>query len=386
MDWLLPYGWSWYTGIYPQELVKAGPKDWKNAVGTGPFMLKDYVSGATITYEKNPNYWGTAKIGGKEYKLPFVDRLVWPIIVDESTQLAALRTGKVDINEAVSYKYKATLAETNPELVRFRYLYTTFGAIAGRMDVKPFDDIRVRRALSMAIDRPAFINALQGGEAQILSGPYSAGWPESLYTPLEKLPQSARELFEYNPEKAKKLLTEAGYPTGFKTEMVISSTGTAMTDAASMLVDWWSKIGVTVALKPYDYAVYLSIQYGLTHKAMYYMSKGNGGPDVLWIIGRTPPYYWNPAMWNDKYVADTYEKARLTGDPVEAKKLLKELNVYMIDQCPYVILPVNYGYSYAWPWVKNWYGELNATVRAPGLIHAQIWIDRDLREKMIGKR
>ena len=363
-------------------MVKAGIADWKNAVGTGPFKLKTYVSGASVTYEKNPNYWGTTKIGGKEYKLPFVDRLEWPIIVDESTRLAALRTGKCDINEAVSWKYRESLEKTNPDLLRYRELYTTFAAIAMRMDKKPFSDIRVRRAISMAIDRKAYMDTQMGGEGEILSAPYSMGWPKDLYTPMAELPQSARELFEYNPTKAKQLLTEAGYPNGFKAEMVIYS---VYGDENSMLAAFLGAIGVEVTLKPYDYTTYVSIMYGNAHKDMYSLLKGNGDPYAVFTIARTGSI-WNPAVFNDKYFMDTLEKASTASNTAEAKKILKALNVYLIDQCPYAILPVAHIYAYAWPWVKNWYGEVNVNARSMGQIHARVWLDRDLREKMIGRR
>jgi len=384
LNWLLPMGWGYFNKVYPPELVKAGITNWKNATGTGPFILADYVSGASLTFKGNPVYWDKATIGGKEYKLPFIDKLVWPIIVDESTRLAALRTAKCDINEGVSWKYKKSLEETNPELVRRQVLSSGAWCVAGRMDVKPFDDIRIRRALNMAVDRKAIIDAEMGGEAEMLSFPYCKEWGEDVYTPVEKLPQSARELFEYNPEKAKQLMTEAGYPKGFKAEMVISSP--AMVDIASMLVDYWKKhLGIEVELKPYEYATYLAIMYGKKHKQIYMMSKGNGTPSVLRVIGYTGEQ-WNPALFDDRYFNETYDKVEKISNVAEAKKTFKELNVYFIDKAPYVILPTSYYYTYAFPWVKNWYGETNTNCRSVGQIHARIWIDRDLRAKATGRR
>lgn len=383
-NWDLLSGWQYFTKIYPPELVDAGIHDWKNATGTGPFMLVDYVSGASLTYEKNPNYWGKTTIDGKEYKVPFVDRMTWPIIVDESTRLAALRTGKCDINQAVSWRYKETLEETNPELLRYRHVVTTFGGLCGRMDEEPFDDINVRRALSMAIDREAIIQSQLGGEGEILGGPFSLTWPEDLYTPLEELPESAQELFEYNPTEAKRLMTEAGYPNGFSTKIQLP-TGSA--DYIALVADYWHKhLGVELELEPLDYATYIYKQYSKTHGPMFYMLKGCGDPfQVLWACG-TPGYAWNPAEWDDEYFIETYQQARSTPDVAEAKRLLKELNVYMIDQVPCIIMPLGYEYAYAWPWVHNWYGELNVTVRSPGQILARVWLDRDLRYEMIGIR
>jgi len=379
-NWLHVVGWGHIIWIVPPEAVEAGLNEWRNVTGTGPFVLADYVSGASLTWERNPIYWAKTEIQGKEYKLPFVDRMIWPIVVDESTQLAALRTAKCDTNEAVSWKYKETLAETNPELVRYRYLSTTAANVAMRCEAPPFDDIRVRRAMAMAIDRQALINTIYGGEGELLAYPFSPEWHE-VYTPMEELPESAQELYQYNPEKAKQLLAEAGYPNGFEAHMVCLGA-----DLPSLLVDYWENIGVQVTIEPHDYAVYLYLMYSKQYKEMYLMYKGNCQPfsemAVIGIAGSV----WNPANFSDDYYTDTYYKALGTPDRDEQNRLLKELQVYIIDQCPYIFGPLGYRYAYAWPWVKNWYGEINANARSPGQIHARIWLDRDLREEMTGRR
>jgi peptide/nickel transport system substrate-binding protein len=84
------------SGIIPREVYDAGASDWRNHCGSGPFILTDFTAGAACTYVRNPNYWRTTTINGVEYETPFIDTLVMPIIPDESTKLAALRTGKLD--------------------------------------------------------------------------------------------------------------------------------------------------------------------------------------------------------------------------------------------------------------------------------------------------
>jgi len=377
-------GMGIYFRVYPPELVKAGIHDWKNAVGTGPFMLKDYVSGASVVYERNPIYWGKTIINGKEYSYPFVDRLILPVITDESTQLAALRTAKCDIEESVSWKYKESLAQTNPQLLRWRVLSPSLPIIATRADRKPFDDIRVRRALNMAIDKRVILSSQYGGEGQLLSFPYSAAWPETLYTPLEKLPQSARELFEYNPQQAKQLLTEAGLPKGFKAEL-ITTTEAAHIDLCSMVAAYWKDIGVEVELKPLEYATWTSTMYNKAHKHLILVAKGLGSPFGILVMVK-PGAFWNPANVNDPHINEVIAKAEQTADLTEQYRILKELNTYIIDQAAYVILPVSYTYRYAWPWVKNYYGEHFVASYASSQVHATIWLDRELREKMIGKK
>ena len=115
---------EWWTNILlsfeqmAPEVIAAGPKDWHNLVGTGPFAIKEYVSGSHIAYQRNPDYWKTTVIDGKEYQTPFVDEMVWPFIADESTQIAALRTATLDAHLNVDVAHQASLDRTSPDLLK----------------------------------------------------------------------------------------------------------------------------------------------------------------------------------------------------------------------------------------------------------------------------
>ena len=98
-EWDYRLAWGFYTTITPKEVVEAGAGNWKNVNGTGPFMLTDFVQGNSNTYSKNPVYWDKEKLDGVEYKLPFVDKMVYRTIKDEMTTHVALRTAKIDILE-----------------------------------------------------------------------------------------------------------------------------------------------------------------------------------------------------------------------------------------------------------------------------------------------
>jgi len=386
-NWGYRIAWGYFiTVASTPEFVEAGPADWKNVVGTGPWMLTDYVPASSLTYQRNPNYWGTTVIDGKEYKLPFADKLVTPIMPDESTQLAALRTRKVDIDRGNQWKYKDSLEETNPELQRWRWVGPASESLALRMDKPPLDDRKVRLALSMAIDRKAITEAIHGGSSVILQFPYSSFWGREHYTPIEELPESTREQFEYNPEKAKQLLAEAGYPDGFKTEIIFYSTGTLATDEASMIAGFWQKIGVECELKPYEYASYYSVMLTQQHEQCYLLSTDVGNPlAIMRKIGETGQR-WNPAMHSDPWFDETLTKAQLEADPAVRAPMLKELNIRLLDSVAYIQIPTAFNYAYAQPWVKNWYGEQFVGAVIFGPIAARIWIDQDMREEMTGKR
>ncbi|MDP2920035.1 MAG: ABC transporter substrate-binding protein [Dehalococcoidia bacterium] len=379
-NWMFAVGWGYYDNIVPEEVVKAGVADWRNATGTGPYMITDYVSGSSQTYTKNQNYWDKDTINGKQYKLPYTDKIIILIMKDESTRLAALRTGKVDLSMTNDWKFEDTLKKTSPELKVQKYLGTGGGMAALRMDTKPFDDIRVRRALNMGVDKKGLIQTLYNGNGEILNYPFAASWT-GLFTPMEKLPKSAQELYTYDKEKAKKLLTEAGYPNGFTVKAMVPNTSAAM-DWASYVAGSLAEIGVKLELMPTEYAATVSAQATKTHPPVFFFTSSHTNPIRCLHKNFYPGETWNPYMFNDKWFTDNLTKAMSNPNEAEVDKALKELNVYAIDQAPCIWLPTQYYFTYWWPWVKNYYGELSAGALTWAPILTRIWVDQDMKKKM----
>ncbi|GAI96021.1 unnamed protein product, partial [marine sediment metagenome] len=142
-DWSFHFGYGWLMPIYSEETVEAGATDWQNQVGTGPFILMEFVEGSHAIYERNPNYWDTTIIDGVEYDLPFIDKLVFPVIVDDTTRIAALRAGDVDWHSNVPIMYSDTLTATSPELIQERYLESYTMMMSLMVNQKPFTDRNV---------------------------------------------------------------------------------------------------------------------------------------------------------------------------------------------------------------------------------------------------
>ena len=148
----------------PEVVQKYGnTNDWHNAVGTGPFILQDFVSGSSATMVKNPNYWGHDE-RYPQNQLPYVDKLAVLIITDDATALAGLRTGKIEALDQMTLQNAQSLKKTNPDI-----LQTTsprpdsIPTIDPRNDVAPFKDIRVREAMQMSIDLPTIASGYYGG-------------------------------------------------------------------------------------------------------------------------------------------------------------------------------------------------------------------------------
>jgi peptide/nickel transport system substrate-binding protein len=384
-DWQFRMGWGANAGIQAPEQEKApgGPNRWENACGTGPYMLTEYKDGHSQTYTKNPKYWDSEVIGGRKYQLPFTDKAVIMLVKDEATQIASLRTGKVDLMINMNWKYADELKKNIPQLHWKRCLEGINQSVALRLDKKPFNDIRVRRALNMAINRPEIIKFFYGGNAEMHTYPVPPTFGE-IYTPLAKLSPSARELFAYNPEKAKKLLAEAGYPNGFSFKAQIQNNSQTTLDLAALVVGYLAKIGVKMELEPMDYASWLSVMTKKTHPAALFFRNGHGATFDAIRKNLVTGQVWNPSMMSDPYLdktlKETTENPNLTEK--QSNEVLKKLVVYAINQVPVIMLPQPYVYVAWWPWVKNYYGERRAGQQFSGPIHARIWIDQEMKKKM----
>ncbi len=161
-----------------------------------------------------------------------------------------------------------------------------------RQDVKPFDDLRVRKAISMAIDREAFTNTLWGGSGVILNAELHAGYAENLFTPMEKLPQSTQELFEYNPERARQLLAEASYPNGFETT-VHAYAREPERDVVSFLAAMWKDIGIDVKIDMRDTSTLDGILTKNEHAPITFLTQAVGipGATMYWgAVEESAPY------------------------------------------------------------------------------------------------
>ena len=378
-----------FASIIPPEVwEKYGDmSDWRNSVGTGPFMLTDYVEGSSATFIRNPNYWEKDPVGqGKGNQLPYLDSVKYVIISDASTRLAALRTAKIDILHRVAWDFAESLRKTNPELKEKKYYTDVALAINMRVDKPelPFKDKRVRRALMMATDFETIKRDYFGGDAQILSWPihYCKEYADA-YLPLEEAPESVHELYVYNPDKARALLAEAGYPEGFKTTIVCSTIPRDV-DYLSIIKDQWDKVGVELTLELLEPGAMSGIVFSRTHKEMIL---GGPGPisnlyNALFYTGRkfggNLSEVDDPLAWETK---DKMGKSALT-DPAEADRVHKEFMKYVLDQAWTIPAPTPPHYHFWWPWVQNYYGVMSIGYDNIYGYAKYVWIDQDLKKSM----
>lgn len=380
-DWDYRFGNGFFSGIMPKEVADAGAGNWKNVNGTGPFMLTNVAQGNSLTFTKNPVYWDKDVIGGKEYKLPFVDRVVHRVIKDETTQHAALRTGKLDILSSISAEAARELKKSSPDLKWNRWLTPTANRVALRVDTKPFTDVRVRRALNMAVNKQEIIDKYYGGEAEMFTFPMH---PEYVgyHRPLKEQPASVQELFKYDPAKAKKLLAEAGYANGFSFKMQVCTCTPDQMELMPLVAAYLEGVGVKMEIVPMEYGAHLSAMTSHTNAAGYLTFGPDTNPTTSLRVNFGKGQVYNAPMMDDPKLDARVAEANGERDEKKRQQILRELTTYVLDQAPAIWMPAPYRYTAWWPWVKNYGGEMFVGGGRFAPIHARIWIDQDLKKKM----
>lgn len=368
----------------PPEMEEAGPDVWANQVGSGPFMLKEFDVGSHMTYERNPNWWWQAEIDGEMYDVPFVDELRQPIIPDVSTQIAALRTGQIDMlggEAGVPPEYWESLAASAPELLS-KQTPTGAGQVYDfNTQNEPVDDADVRRALMVGTNLKAFADLQGVGELPIHWFPVPPGTP-GYYIPMEELPEDIQILYDYDPARAKEMLADAGYPDGLSLELNANNQPKSQ-DRAALLKDMWEDIGVDVSINVLE-----QVDFTARNRAGEYEHVTSDGPKVgnpllvPYNFGRTGNFfnvsnYSNPEFDEliDKVVAFTPEEERIEFHREATKMFLRDVP----------LIPTNLVVTghYWWPWVKNYYGERNVGDSGQaGPLVAHSWLDLDLKESM----
>ena len=251
----------------PTAIQKEGEKyatQAGTAVGSGPFMFKEWVPNDHITLVRNPNWWGDG---------PKLDSLIFRSIPDNSARLAELLAGTVQTADLAQTDMAAAAADSNIKSYVTPSMST--GYISFQQCTKPFDNVKVRWAVANAINRQALVDTFYTKQDKLATG----FMPPAIMGSNPNLPA-----IEYNPDKAKQELKDAGFPDGFKTEfwyipVIRGYFPDSKAIAQAIAVDL-AKVGITVELKTEDWATYLADR--LAGKFPMWMlgwGSDNGDPD-----------------------------------------------------------------------------------------------------------
>jgi|GEM_PF-448263 len=351
------YELSW---VEPREVVEkdGNLNNWKDLVGTGPFILTDYVGGSSWTYTKNADYWGYDP-KYPQNKLPYVDKMQILIIPDIATRLAGLRTGKIDIETSGNLTQSIALKQSNPEIKQIPWLNSGAVSINFRADVAPFDNVNVRKAMQMAINLVELNTSYYGGFGGVIPcgqiGPACVGY----FYPYDSWSQELKDGFAYNVTGAKKLLSDAGYPKGFDTTLDISP-GFLSNDAdlAQALKSYWTAIGINVTIRVVDRAAYQGNIFAKTQSPMEMWYEGNNYAPINWLkVQFYSKSAWNALTKPDPVYDAMVDTAAAASDRTTQQALSRDCDKYALEKFWALYTPRNPLFALVNPHVGGYAAE-----------------------------
>jgi peptide/nickel transport system substrate-binding protein len=354
--------------IAPEVVEKFGDlKTPESAIGTGPFLLERYEPNVKTVFKRNPAYFRAGQ--------PYVDGVEWLVLEDESTGLAMYRTGQIDCGPwhwwAVRQADLESLKKTHPHLMYRDFLSIVPSGLTMRTDQPPFNDVRVRRAISQALDRQAIIEAVYlRGEATPAIGRGLAEWS----LPVDQLGAGAK-YYQYDPKEAKRLLAEAGYPKGFKTQLTTTAgLGRDLVDAAQLVQRFLKDVGIEAALKLQEYGAYTATTVQGKYEGMVYgPSTGARDPDGPSYRMYVPDQPLNRGYVNDPTLTALLKEQRRTKDLEARKQLIYTFQRYVAEQ-QYYVYTHSAMMTGSWqPYVKNY--APNQTFDYGSRV-ATLWLER----------
>ena len=382
--------------ILPPDVIEqyGNYEDWRNVVGTGPMILTDYVESVSKTYTRNPDYWGYDP-KYPQNRLPYLDRVRSLHMAEEATRISALRTGKVDMLHQTGGTMIKTLdvvrslQRTNPDIEVHEYFYRSFQSVTLNIRKPPFDDIRVRHALQMALDLETINITYFGGFARWEDPSWNG--IKGYSTTFEEWPEELKGYYTYDPEGAEKLLDEAGYPRGadgvrFKVDYQHRDViDLGYTEIAA---GYWADIGVDVTINIVDSATWV------TNRAEhnYEMITGDmaqTAPGWSMNVHRDDNLFLREYMaCSDPCAIDTsvldaasdaFYAATTLEEQLEASKAY---DMDVIERHNQIWGPLAPQFQVNQPWVKGFNGEYSIGDMQYNSILYRLWIDQELKKEM----
>jgi peptide/nickel transport system substrate-binding protein len=341
-------------------------------IGTGPWMLDAYKPNQSLTLVRNPTYFVAA--------LPYIDRVDVVVDEDNASRTAAFLAGKFDlgwenpgtINRSDWVQIADTLKTRRPGLKTAEFTSNVVSDVFMRTDKPPFNDPRVRQAVSLAIDRKGFIDATLEGVG-VVNGPMAAALADWAL-PIAELGEGAR-YYRYDPAEAKRLLAAAGHPKGFQASVCFATYGsTQLVDQMQLVLKYLKDVGIDAKLDQKEYGAYQA-----TCRLGKFESMGFGPltpflePDNF-LFGQ----YYTGEPRNRSHVADPalddlLVRQRRTADVKARRDVIHQIQRHLAKQQYYVHVPSQV-YIAVWDSALKNYGPNLGFDYGGRLVAA--WLDR----------
>ncbi|MGP3591098.1 glutathione ABC transporter substrate-binding protein GsiB [Vagococcus sp. WN89Y] len=317
--------------ISPAALEKYGAEIGFHPVGTGPYELEDWNQTDYVKVKKFAGYW--------QKGLPKLDSITWRPVVDNNTRAAMLQTGEAQFAFPIPYEQAGVLEKNNKlELVASPSIMQRY--ISMNVTQKPFDNPKVREAINYAINRPALVKVAFAGFATPVTGvvPPTIAYAQT-YQP-----------WPYDPQKARDLLKEAGYPHGFSTTLWSSHNHSTAQKVLQFTQQQLALVGVKVQVTAMDAGQRAAEVEAKGQKQsgvrMFYTGWSASTGEADWALSplfaswNWPPTQFNTAFYRNEQVDKDFADALRTTDPEEKERLYKQAQDTIWHDAPWVPLVV----------------------------------------------
>lgn len=310
----------------PEALKKYGADFGRHPVGTGPYVFKEWKPKASITLVKNQDYWGGE---------PGLDRVVFTVIEDNSARLNALKSGEADIIDGVLPNDVASLKKDD----RFQVLDrppNNVGYLGFNTQKPPFDNVKLRQAVAHVINKQGLIDAFYFGQGEPAKNPMPptiAGYNDAIVD------------YDYNLEKAKQLMKEAGFADGVEVNFYAMPVYRPYMPngpkVAEAIQDELNKIGIRTKIVSPEWAVYLDeTKQGKQDMYLLGWTGDNGDPDnyLYVLLDKDNAGGSNRSFYTNEEVHQLLVQAQQEVDQAKRMELYKQAQVIIHDDVPLIPL------------------------------------------------
>ena len=296
-------------------------------VGTGPFMLESWEQDTETLLAANPSYWlpGEPKLATVRYR----------IMPEESARLAAIRTGEIHLT-AIADPLTVEAAASSDGVTTIEHDTTNYHLLGLNTAEAPFDDVRVRQALSLAIDRQAIVDAVFFGRGKVTGPivPTMGDWAQ----PIEDLPNYA-----VDRDRARALLEEAG-ASDLSFTILVGSLYQEYESIALVIQDQLAEIGVTAELEPVEWGTFIDRWIARDFQSFVSSNSGGSDPDGGLYNAFITDGGTNAYQFSDEEVDRLLQSGRTTTDPEARKAIYQELEVALAEAVPAIFISTQVGF------------------------------------------
>lgn len=331
-----------FSVIPKEDVLKWGDQFAFHPVGTGPFVFDEWVQDSKVVLKRNPNYWDTDENGNQ---LPYLDEVVYQIIPEETMRWEEFEMGnleKTDVGDPFYLEAKKKYPDTffeRPMLGTYYY--------GMNVEKPPFDNKKVRQAMNYAINREVMLELVMNGRGTPAKGvlpPGMFGYNEDL------------KGYTYDPEKAKQLLEEAGYPDGFEVTLQYN-TSQGHKRIAEALQAQYAQIGIKVKLQNVDWGTHLdSVERGeVPFFRMGWVADYNDPDNFLYVLLNSENIgpQGNYSRYHNPVFDQLTKEGRLETNPEARRKLYQEAEQIVVEDAPWVFIYHYTTHALVQPYVKG---------------------------------